>query len=418
MLNNNYTLLTGETVRKNLINLKQITFEVTDTCNLACKYCGYGEFYDHYDRRDNKMLPVNTAIKLLKYLVGLWDSNHSGSYQKNTYISFYGGEPLLNMPFIEKVVAWVESLTISKCNFRFTMTTNAMLLHKHIDYLINHDFNILISLDGNEKNHSYRVDHAGNNSYERVYNNIKHIQHTYPEFFEKHINFNAVLHNRNDYDGLVDFFQREFNKIPTVAELNPMGIRPDRLEEFSTMYHNRAESLHQSTDTQALQDTIFMDNPQTASLCTFLHWHSGNVFKSYNDLLFDKKKKKWIPTGTCRPFEKKMFVTVNGKLLPCERISHQYALGVVDEGHVELDIDRIVEKYNSWYEKYIPQCSKCYNNLICKQCMFYNENLDQSATCNSFMRQRAFDQHTENQYKYLAEHPHLYRKIMEEVIIH
>ncbi len=97
---------------------------------------------------------------------------------------------------------------------------------------------------------------------------------------------------------------------------------------------------------------IFMDDLETAQLCTFLHWHSGNVFKSYNDLLFGVEKKKWIPTGTCLPFEKKMFVTVNGKILPCERISHDYALGKVTDTGVILDIEQIADTYNKWYKKY------------------------------------------------------------------
>jgi len=41
-----YVLLNNDIVRNNLINLRQLTFEVTDACNLKCKYCGYGEFYD------------------------------------------------------------------------------------------------------------------------------------------------------------------------------------------------------------------------------------------------------------------------------------------------------------------------------------------------------------------------------------
>lgn len=49
-----------------LANLRQITFEVTDACNLKCKYCGYGEFYDDYDRRSNKMMPLFNSANGLK----------------------------------------------------------------------------------------------------------------------------------------------------------------------------------------------------------------------------------------------------------------------------------------------------------------------------------------------------------------
>jgi uncharacterized protein len=62
-----------------LANMHQLVFEVTDACNLKCKYCGYGEFYDDYDNREDKMLPVEKAIRLIDYLSEFWNSD------KNTY---------------------------------------------------------------------------------------------------------------------------------------------------------------------------------------------------------------------------------------------------------------------------------------------------------------------------------------------
>lgn len=55
-MENKKDLLTINNVKYLLANLKQLTFEVTDSCNLRCKYCGYGELYDDYDKRENKML--------------------------------------------------------------------------------------------------------------------------------------------------------------------------------------------------------------------------------------------------------------------------------------------------------------------------------------------------------------------------
>jgi uncharacterized protein len=62
-------LLTPQGISYQLSNLRQLTFEVTDACNLKCKYCGYGEFYADYDKRENKNLSVDTAITLLDYLI-------------------------------------------------------------------------------------------------------------------------------------------------------------------------------------------------------------------------------------------------------------------------------------------------------------------------------------------------------------
>lgn len=81
-----YVYLDKEVILKNIRNLSQVTFEVTDTCNLQCKYCGYGELYDGYDVRKNKMLTLEQVYPLLEYLYANWQQ--SDSYHKKTYISF------------------------------------------------------------------------------------------------------------------------------------------------------------------------------------------------------------------------------------------------------------------------------------------------------------------------------------------
>lgn len=87
--------ITSDYVVSALANLPQLVFEVTDACNLRCKYCAYGEFYEDYDCRENKMLSTEKAIRLIDYLVEYWNSNLNTSADKNIMISFYGGEPLL-----------------------------------------------------------------------------------------------------------------------------------------------------------------------------------------------------------------------------------------------------------------------------------------------------------------------------------
>ena len=100
-----------------LANLKQLTFEVTDACNLNCKYCAYGEFYNDYDQRENKKINSAAVFRLIDYLVDFWRSEQNLSANRNVYISFYGGEPLLNMPFIELVVEYMEKFDCPSRSF-------------------------------------------------------------------------------------------------------------------------------------------------------------------------------------------------------------------------------------------------------------------------------------------------------------
>jgi uncharacterized protein len=196
-----------------LANLPQLVFEVTDACNLKCKYCGYGEFYDDYDSREDKMLSTQKAIKLIDYLVEFWNSDKNKSLKNNLYISFYGGEPLLNMSFIRTVVDYIENKThCPNRTFRFSMTTNALLLHKYMDYLKEHDFNLPVSLDGNKENTGYRVDKAGNCAFERIVGNVDALKKKYPDYFREKVNFNAVLHNKNSVEEIYRFFNPHCSK--------------------------------------------------------------------------------------------------------------------------------------------------------------------------------------------------------------
>lgn len=408
--------LSAEHIYYQLANLKQLTFEVTDACNLQCKYCAYGEFYNDYDKRENQHMSLPAAIKLIDYLIAIWNSPQNLSASRNVYISFYGGEPLLNMPFIKSVVDYIEKIHCPHRTFTFSMTTNAMLLERNMEYLVAHDFNLLVSLDGNEHNTSYRVDKAKKPVYEQIIKNINALREKYPDYFERKVNFNAVLHNRNSVSEIYDFFKTQYNKIPAIGELNNMGIQPAKADMFWQTYRNADESLHQSENYEEIEHEMFIKSGTYQSVTTFIHQYSGSVYRRYTDLLFGKPQKT-IPTGTCVPFGKRMFVTVSGKIMPCERIGQQFALGNVTENGVELEIEAIVTRYNGYYAKLENQCSKCHNSNACIQCIFNLHNLDENPVCHGFTNKQAFESYKANQLDFLRKHPEAYYRIMEEVIV-
>ena len=171
-------------IKWQLANLTQLTFEVTDLCNLKCKYCGFGELYNDYDERKNQNMSFETAKIIIDYLIGLWESNLNHSLKRDVMFGFYGGEPLLNMDLIKRIIEYLEHVSPSSINCKFNMTTNGMLLDKYMDYLVDKKFSLLISMDGNESNHSYRVTHNGSNSFDSVFRNVQVFKQRYPDFFE------------------------------------------------------------------------------------------------------------------------------------------------------------------------------------------------------------------------------------------
>lgn len=425
-LNSNYDMasnysghLSPDLIRYNLINTKQITFEVTDACNLNCEYCGYGSLYGDYDNRDNKFMKWELAKAILDYHAVLWRSEEYPSYNKEIAIGFYGGEPLLNIGLIKKVVKYLEDMGLMYIKFRYGMTTNGLLLDKYIDYLFEKGFHVSVSLDGNRENSGYRIAHDGGESFPRIYKNLLSIRERYPEKFESNINFLSVLHSKNSMGNIYKFFKEEFNKMPGVSEVSPNGIRKDKIEEYKRIYKNKFESLSTSKNYSEIREDIFLSDPDNHNLMYYLNNYSGNMIRDYERFFDDVENTRWLPTGTCTPFGKRMFVTVNGKILPCERIAQSHGLGYVDEDGVHLDIDKIAAKYNACYEKLKPVCSMCHRLKGCLQCMFHLENIDNDkpVQCDGFVNKNRFLNYLSRNVSLLERDNKIYHKIMTEVVI-
>ncbi len=413
-----FRLVEPEVVKYNLIHLKQLVFEVTDACNLKCKYCGYADFYQGFDERQGIMLPFRKARLIIDYLHKLWKENFVEGTSFPVSISFYGGEPLLNMSFIKEVIAYLESLEFVGKKIFFNMTTNAMLLDKFMDYLVDKEFRLLISLDGDEEGHSYRIDHAGNNSFDRVNRNIKMLQDKYPKYFSKLVQFNSVLHNKNSVEATYRYIKDNFGKSPRISPLNNSGIKDEKKSEFFNTYQNVSESIKHSQNCEALEAEMFIDAPEMSSLANYIFYETGNVFDTYNDLFVNKSSLSLPPTGTCTPFSKKMFVTVNGKIIPCERIDHDFAVGFVHDDYVELDLQYAAERHNYFVSKYITQCQHCAQMKSCPQCVYQIDDVRENKTlCKSFYSEKAKNDKNRLHLDYLKKHPGAYDRILKEVSI-
>ena len=394
-----------------LANLKQLTFEVTDACNLKCKYCGYGEFYNTHDKRENKYLAFKTAKIVIDYLYDIWRKFPGSSNFRTVVVGFYGGEPLLNMNLIQQIISYLNSLpVIPHTVFKYNMTTNAMLLNRYMDYLVKNEFTLLLSLDGDEYGQSYRVDSHGRNSFIRVVQNIRKLKDRYPDYFKKYVSFNSVLHDRNSTRSIQEFIYKEFGKVSQVSELNNFGICESKQEEFDKLFHKIIDDI-------SISDTDFTEHfPDMVGLFRFVGRMSGNYFVSHNYLL-KKSPNKSCPTGTCMPFGKKMFITVNGKILPCERIDQKYTLGCITDKGIELDLAKVARMYSDYYHKIKPSCERCYLKAFCSQCMFYMENLDGQVKCPSFSNEESIRKYINYYSNILQNHPELYKKVSTEILL-
>jgi uncharacterized protein len=412
--------LTADQIRSSLANSRQVTFEVTDNCNLECEYCTYGKFYDDYDRREKKKLDPAVAKTFLDYLMGFINSPLNHSHDRLIYIGFYGGEPLLNVPFIREIVDYVNRLKPLHNRFCFNMTTNALLLEKNMDFLVEHDFTLLISLDGDEYSNSYRVFKDGSPAYAEITGNIHALKNKYPEYFESRVNFNVVIHNRNAVDDVYRYFKTNFDKIPNLSELSPAGIKDSMRREFWDTYANINESLFQAEDYAMLEKALFTRLPNVNAVSKFVDRCSGFAFDNYNELLspdMPGEEDIRVPTGTCVPFSRKVFITANGKILPCERIGFQYGVGTVNEKKVDMDFEKMAETYNAYYDKIKSQCRACTNWNDCLQCVFYLDIEEPNPRCSGLMDKKQSSEFLAVNVSYLEENPQIYKKVMKEVML-
>ena len=410
--------VTTRNIEYNLQHLPQVIFEVTDACNLRCKYCAYADMYGGYDERENLKFPFYKAKLILDYLANIWRNNKSEDIIRPFTIGFYGGEPLLNVPFIKEVMEYAEGLDNIGRKIHYSMTTNAILLDKYMDFLAEKKVQLLISLDGDEQGQSYRVDPIGRNSFQRVFKNVKLLQTMHPTYFERYVMFNSVLHNKNGVESTLRFIKENFGKTTSINSLSTSGIRQDKIEEFNKTYRNYSDSIRQSANCESLKDELFIKNPETNLLMDYLFFRTGNICFKYNDLIIDKAQLSLPVTGTCIPFSKKMFITVKGRILPCERINHEFALGQVTDEGVELDFEAIAKQHNDYVFRYAKQCEKCGNRTACMQCVYQIDDIhDPNTRCRGFCTEAQKEKQNEQCLRYLSEHPELYKRLLNEVVI-
>ncbi len=358
-----FRLLEEHDIADAIFNTHQIIFEVTDKCNLSCRYCGYGGLYDNYDERQNRNMSFETFRTLYEYLKDLWTQTPARGC---TYlrISFYGGEPLCNFHFIEKAVAYTKTNPIPNKRIVFSMTTNAVLLDRYMTFLVDNQFELLISLDGGEHNQSYRVFKNGENSFKTVIKNVDKLHSVFPSFFQSNVKFNSVLHDRNSVKEADDFIFGRYQKHPLANELNVFGVAAGKREEFRKMFHSISKEFKEMT----VENKRRYSN-QSSLLRQCGKWVFNTIMMDYsyplsNVLTTDYGSKirrdvPQLPTGTCIPFSRKIFVSVNNKIYPCERIGNEFDFGNISRGKVNIHLSKIIEQYNDLFNRYIRLCRRC-----------------------------------------------------------
>ncbi|HOW72583.1 MAG TPA: radical SAM peptide maturase [Phycisphaerae bacterium] len=408
--------LTEEDVAHSLANTHHICFETTEACNLNCKYCSYGQFYAGFDGRKNKQLDPETAKRLLHALETRWKSPQNTNPDRRIRLSFFGGEPLVNAAFIKEVVRHARASEFLRDRLVFSMTTNGTLLMRNMDFLVSNNFSILVSLDGDRRNDSYRVYHDGRSSFDDVMRNLETLRAEHPTYFEENVRFNAVMHDRNSVAEVHQFYRERFGKFPALSALDTSNLQQSKRNEFYKMYLDVARSFAENENRSEIEQDLHTNLPSTNRLMRFVNAQLEFSVPNYQDLVWPNNESKVLPTGTCIPFSRKLYVTASGKILPCERIPHAFAFGRVTEGHLDLDCRSIADHYNKLYDEMTKLCARCYKANTCGQCLFKQMGPD-GPKCRRFMDYDRYAQHLSEVVSDVEDRPEFYSEAMDTVVI-
>lgn len=142
--------------------VKALCLHIAHDCNLACKYC-FAEEGEYHGRR--ALMSFEVGKKALDFLIA-----NSGS-RRNLEVDFFGGEPLMNWQVVKDLVAYGrEQEKIHNKNFRFTLTTNGVLVDDEVMEFCNKEMgNVVMSIDGRKEVHDYmRPFRKGAGSYDLI----------------------------------------------------------------------------------------------------------------------------------------------------------------------------------------------------------------------------------------------------------
>jgi len=368
--------------------MNTVTLQVTQRCNLRCHYCAYSGNYEN--RAHNAMdMDLETAFKAIDLII----DNSSEAPKLN--IGFYGGEPMIMFDFIKKCVEYAKKEAEGK-EVAFRMTTNGTLLtDDKIDFLVENNFSILISIDGPKENHDKNriFVNSGLGSYDTIMTNIEAMKKKYPDYVTKNIAFNAVLDGETDFKCASEFF----NNYEVIKDFNVS------LSLISEEYSVEAIKYSDLFNTQYQYERFKVYLNQLGKISekgiTKLFQRE---FASIKMDVADRKKAEKIfevehPGGPCIPCVRKMFISVDGTIYPCERVSElsePMKLGNVSDGIINVEKAKAILNVGQITEK---QCLDCWAYRFCKQCAAGADEIDELSATKRLSKCAAIKSSTEKE---------------------
>lgn len=345
-------------------NIAQMALQVTQQCNFRCSYCAYcaSEFEFQRDHSAKRMT-VKTALSAVDFF-----AKRCGNQERPT-IGFYGGEPLLEFPLIQRVTEYAEEKLYAK-DLKFTVTTNASLLTPDMArFMSEHNFAVTVSLDGTPETHdrSRRFTSDGRGSFAVIRRNLENVREQCPEF---KYTFNIVIDPRYSCNSLHELFSQD--KFFGGAQITSTLID----DQFSVEKAVPGEIFLQ-------QDSRYMFKSYLSYRGIYERNRTSYVAQEALAEIFYAFKKNMKPAlslpdvtapgGPCLPGQQRLFVSTDGNFYPCERVSETslaMRIGSLWEGFDYENVDKLLNVAQDTAER----CKNCWAFRHCKLCCKQSDN--------------------------------------------
>ena len=327
----------GDLKKKTSGVVKALCLHVAHTCNLNCSYCFASQGKYHGDRA---VMSLEVGKRALDFLI-----EHSGS-RTNLEVDFFGGEPLMNFDVVKELVAYARERE-KEChkNFRFTLTTNGMLIDDDvIDFANRECSNVVLSLDGRKEIHDrFRVDHAGRGSWEQI---VPKFQKLVEAREGKNYYMRGTFTHANpdflkDIEEMLRLGFTELSMEPVVcAADDPSALTEEDLPIVMEQYEKLAE--------------LMLKRHREGKPFTFYHY------------MIDLKGGPCIykRISGCGSGTEYMAVTPWGDLYPCHQFvgEERFKLGNVFDG---VDNHEVQDEFMACNVYSRPECKDCWAKLYC-----------------------------------------------------
>lgn len=317
--------------------VKALCLHIAHDCNLACKYC-FAEEGEYHGRR--ALMSYEVGKKALDFLIA------SSGNRRNLEVDFFGGEPLMNWQVVKDLVAYGrQQEKLHDKHFRFTVTTNGVLLNDEIQEFINQEMdNVVLSLDGRrEVNDAMRPFRNGKGSYDLIVPKFQKLADSRNQeryyvrgtFTRNNLDFsNDVLH-------FADLGFKQMSIEPVVGdESDPYAIREEDIPKICEEYDRLAK--------------LMIEREREGEGFNFFHFMidlEGGPCVS--------KRLSGCGSGT-----EYLAVTPWGDLYPCHQFvgREEFLMGNVDEG---ITHPEIADEFRgcSVYSK--EKCRSCFAKFYC-----------------------------------------------------